>query len=167
MSTTVFHDTIAKFREEPSAAQTAPAVIATLTEGRASLTGGPFTWQADLPPVVGGGNTAPSPTAYLLGALAGCAVVFIHDTLAPQLGVQLDGVSAVARCRSDLRGLLGMDGANPSLADLAIEITIDSPDPSERIDELHQAWLQRCPIYLALANPGHVDVTWASTRVDT
>lgn len=153
-------DSMATFRANPLSAQTAPSVTATLVEGQGRLTGGPFAWGVDLPPVVGGGNRAPSPTLYLLGALAGCALAFIHDTLAPQLGVRLAGVTATARCRSDLRGLLGMDGGDPRLTGLSVEITVDSPDSPERVEALRQAWLQRCPIYLALLNPVPVEVSW-------
>lgn len=164
MSSTLIDETVAKFHADPSAAQSAPAVTATLANGRARLSGGPFNWEADLPPVVGGGNVAPSPTAYLLGALAGCAVAFINETLAAQLGVELTSVSAVASCRSDLRGLLGMEGADPSLTNLAIEITIDSPESPERVEQVRQAWLQRCPVYLALLNAATVDVTWTEPK---
>ena len=48
---------------------------------------GSFSWHTDMPVPLGGTNEALSPTALLLSALAGCAVVFIPDTLAPQLGV--------------------------------------------------------------------------------
>jgi hypothetical protein len=49
----------------------------------------------------------------LLGALAGCAVVFIRDTLGPQLGVQIDAVEATAQADADSRRLLGMDAVAP------------------------------------------------------
>jgi uncharacterized OsmC-like protein len=160
MDRSVIEKAEAQFGDDPSTAQTAPAVTATLVEGRARLSGGPFTWDSDLPPIIGGGNVAPSPTAYLLGALAGCAVAFINDVLAPQFDVVLDYISAVARCRSDLRGLLGMDGSDPRLTDLSIEINIESS--SQRVDELRQAWLDRCPIYLALIETANIDVTWAN-----
>lgn len=163
MTSNVLEETVAKFRADPSAAQTAPAVTASLANGRARLSGGPFNWESDLPPVIGGGNVAPSPTAYLLGALAGCAVAFIHDTLAPQLGVTVTDVSAVARCRADLGGLLGLDGSDPRLEGLAIEITIESSDTPERVEELRQAWLERCPVFLALRDAAPVDVAWASS----
>lgn len=162
MNTRVLDESVARFSANPLSAWTAPAVAATLSDGRGRLFGGPFSWDVDLPPVVGGTNRAPSPTFYLLGALAGCAVTYIHDTLAPQLGVRLAGVSATARCRADLRGMLGMAGADPHLTGLAIEITVESPDSSELLDRLRHTWLQRCPIYLALLNPAHVEVTWAS-----
>ena len=150
---------IEKFTADPSAGRSAPAVTATLVNGRARLSAGPFNWDADLAPAVGGTNLAPSPTAYLLGALAGCAVAFLHDTLAPQLGVKIDDVTATARCSTDARGLLGMDGAVPDLGDLAIEINIESPETEERLRELADAWTARCPIYLALLKPNAVATT--------
>lgn len=157
MGRNIIDDPETQFGDDPSSAQTAPAVTATLVEGRARLTGGPFTWDSDLPPVIGGGGAAPSPTAYLLGALAGCAVAFIHDVLAPQFDVVLDDISAVARCRSDLRGLLGMDGTDPRLNDLSLDVTIEGS--SARVGELRETWLDRCPIYLSLLEAAHVEVT--------
>jgi uncharacterized OsmC-like protein len=159
----VLDESVARFGANPLSARTAPSVTATLSEGRGRLTGGPFSWDVDLPAVVGGTNRAPSPTSYLLGALAGCAVTFIHDTLAPQLGVRLADVNATARCRSDVRGLLGMADTDPRLTGLTVEITVESVDSPERLDALRRAWLQRCPIYLALLDPAHVEVTWASS----
>ena len=39
---------------------------------------GSFSWRTDMPVSLGETNEAPSPTALLLSALAGCAVVFIR-----------------------------------------------------------------------------------------
>src|SRR3954468_14462253 len=113
-----------KFRADPATARSTPKVTASLVNGRARLSAGPFNWDADLPGSLGGENLAPSPTAYLLGALAGCAVAFLRDTLAPQFGVEIDDVSAVASASSDLRGLLGIDDVAPDLSDLALEISV-------------------------------------------
>jgi uncharacterized OsmC-like protein len=160
MTASALEESMARFKANPWSAHTAPAVMATLVEGRGRLTGGPFAWDVDLPPVVGGSNRGPSPTLYLLGALAGSAVAFVHDTFAPQLGVRLKDVTATARCRSDLRGLLGVNGADPRLTGVTVEIAVDSSDSPERIEVLRRAWLQRCPIYLALLNPVPVEVIW-------
>jgi uncharacterized OsmC-like protein len=162
MSTNVIRASVEKFTAEPAAGRSAPAVTATLANGRARLSAGPFNWDADLGPAVGGANLAPSPTAYLLGALAGCAVVFIRDTLGPQLGLQIDDVTAVARCTTDARGLLGMDGAVADLGDLAVDVEVVSPEPEERLKELFTIWTQRCPIYLALLNPNAVETTFTA-----
>lgn len=148
-----------KFRADPGAARGTPTVTATLAEGRAHLTAGAFTWEADLPVIIGGTNQAPSPTAYLLGALAGCGVAFLHDTLAPQFGVRIDGITATARCATDLRGLLGIDGASPELDDIELTIEVQTPDPESKTEPMFEAWRARCPIYLALLKPRSVALT--------
>lgn len=160
METSVIRATEDRFRNEPSAAQSVPAVRAALANGRARISAGPFNWDSDLPHGLGGGNLAPSPTAYLLGALAGFAVAFIHDTLAPQLGIAVDDVAAEASCRGDARGLLAMDGVAADLTDISLRISIKSTEADERIEVLRQAWLERCPIYLAIgqANPVAVEL---------
>jgi uncharacterized OsmC-like protein len=166
MSIDVIETTVQKFTADPGAARSAPAVTATLANGVARLSSGPFNWDADLPPALGGGGLAPSPTAYLLGALAGCAVAFLHETLAPQLGLRIDDVRATAACRSDAGGLLGLAGSRPDLTDLTIEITVVSPEPAERIQELFDAWTARCPVYLALAHPNAIGTTFTAVRPD-
>lgn len=153
MNAAVLAETEARFRADPSTARSTPTVTATLVNGRARLSAGPFNWDADLPPTLGGENLAPSPTAYLLGALAGCGVAFLHDTLAPRFDVRLDDVSVVARCTSDQRGLLGLDGVAPDLADLQLEISVSSTSPADRVEAMLAAWRERCPIYLALLKP--------------
>jgi hypothetical protein len=71
------------FEEQPEKAKSAPTVKARADGAQAAMEAGPFSWRSDLPEPIGGTNQAPSPTALLLSALAGCAVVFIRDTLAP------------------------------------------------------------------------------------
>jgi uncharacterized OsmC-like protein len=159
MLTTTIDETAALFRTDPSKAATRPTVTATLANGRARLSAGPFNWDADLPNLLGGENLAPSPTAYLLGALAGCAIAFLRDTLAPQFQVELDDVTAVAKASSDLRGLLAIDGAAPDLGGLSLDIQVSSSSPSDRVEAMFQAWRERCPIYLALVKPNAIELT--------
>ena len=161
MNATMLAETEARFRADPSKARSTPAVTASLVNGRARLSAGPFNWDADLPLTLGGENLAPSPTAYLLGALAGCAVAFLNDTLAPQFEVEIADVTAVARCSTDQRGLLALDSVAPDLADLALEIRVSSPSPNDRVDAMLAAWRERCPIYLALIKPQSVSLTIA------
>lgn len=154
--TTRLAESADKFRADPAAGVTSPSVTATLLNGHARLSSGPFNWESDLGPAVGGENLAPSPTAYLLGALAGCGVIFMRDTLAPQFDVTLDDIQATASCRADLAGLLGVEGTDPALTDITLDIQITSNDPVERVEAMLAAWRERCPIYLALSNAAPV-----------
>jgi len=152
-------ESAARFRADPSSGRGTPTVTASLANGRARISSGPFNWEADLPPAIGGTNLAPSPTAYLLGALAGCGVAFLNDTLAPQYGVRIDGITAVARCATDLAGLVGLDGASPELLSIELDIEVSSPDGDDKTGPMFQAWRERCPIFLALLKPNAVGIT--------
>lgn len=153
METQIIERTIQSWTSEPEKARAKPLVKARSDGPRAYIEAGSFAWHSDLPPSLGGENKAASPTALLLGALSGCAVLLIRDTLAPQLGLRVDSVHAEVRCTSDFRGLLAMPGAIPDLQDLELAIRIESPEPEDRIETLYRAWLERCPVYLALTKP--------------
>ena len=83
MQAETIRKTVRLFEEQPEKARSKPTVKAHTDGSQAMMEAGPFSWNSDLPEPLGGTNQAPSPTALLLSALAGCAVVFIRDTLAP------------------------------------------------------------------------------------
>jgi hypothetical protein len=103
--------------------------------------------------VFAGGFTLEAAAAVALG------VVFIRDTLGPLLNVPITDVRATARCRSDFRGLLGLDSALPDLQDVELEIKIFSPAGERDVRSVVQAWTERCPVYLALTKPMKVATT--------
>jgi uncharacterized OsmC-like protein len=162
LKTETIEATIEKWTKEPSGARGTPTVTARGEETQAVMEAGSFTWRADLPPALGGTNQAPSPTALLLSALAGCAVVFVRDTIAPQLGIQVGAVEATVKCETDARGLLGMAGAEPDLRNLSLEVSIESPAGEAAVAELSRVWHERCPIYLALVKPTDVAVQFSA-----
>ena len=156
--------TVRLFEEQPEKAQSKPTVKAHTEGSQAVMEAGQFSWRSDLPEPIGGTNQAPSPTALLLSALAGCAVVFIHDTLAPQLGVRVDAVEATAQCESDGRGLLGMAEAEPDLKNIRLDIRVQSSDDESDVQKVYEAWQERCPIYLALTKAMDVSLNTETTR---
>jgi uncharacterized OsmC-like protein len=160
--TEIIQNTVETWTREPDQARSAPTVTARAEESQAVIQAGAFTWRSDLPPALGGANQAPSPTALLLSALAGCAVVFVRDTLGPQLGVRVDAVEATVRCEADARGLLGMESAEPDLSSVALDVAIESPDGQAGVDKIVPVWQERCPIYLALLKPMDVAVKFAA-----
>jgi uncharacterized OsmC-like protein len=159
MNASVIAETRARFEADPAAAASTPTVTASLANGHARLSAGSFNWDADLPLALGGENLAPSPTAYLLGALAGCAVAFLHDTLAPQFDVEIEDVAATARCSTDARGLLGFDDVAPDLDAISLDIQVATSSPDDRVEAMLAAWGDRCPIYLALLKPRSITLT--------
>lgn len=163
MKTETILNTIQLWKDQPEKAQVKPALTARADGSQAVIEAGAFSWRADLPGPLGGSNQAPSPTQLVMSALAGCAVVFIRDTLGPLLNVPITDVRATVRCRTDFRGLLGVDGAVPDLEDFELGIVIISPD-ERGARSVYQAWLERCPVYLALIKPTKVATTIEITR---
>jgi uncharacterized OsmC-like protein len=153
MNPEIIQQSVKLWTNEPEKAKVSPVVKARTDGAQAVVEAGPFSWRTDVPPALGGENKAASPTALLLGALGGCAAVLIRDTLAPQLGLRVDSVQAEVKCKADFRGLLGMPGSIPDLENLEITIRIESSESEEKIQALYQAWLDRCPVYLALTKP--------------
>lgn len=164
MTADIIRETTRLWQEQPDKAKSTPTVKARADGSQAVLEAGPFSWRADLPQPLGGANQAPSPTALLLSALAGCAIVFIRDTLAPQLGVRVDAVEATAQCDADARGLLGLDGVAPDLQNIRLDIRVQSPGGQGDVQKLFQTWQERCPIYLALIKATDVSLTMRSTE---
>jgi uncharacterized OsmC-like protein len=156
--------TVRLFEEQPEKAKSNPTVKAHTDGSQAAMEAGPFSWRSDLPEPIGGTNQAPSPTALLLSALAGCAVVFMRDTLAPQLGVRVEAVEATAQCEADARGLLGMAGAEADVQNIQRDIRVQSPDSEGDVQRLYDAWRERCPIYLALTKAMNVSLNTETTR---
>jgi uncharacterized OsmC-like protein len=156
--------TVRLFEDQPEKAKSKPTVKARTDGSQAAMEAGPFSLRSDLPEPLGGTNQAPSPTALLLSALAGCAAVFIRDTLAPQLGVRVDSVEATAQCEADARGLLGMADAEPDLHNIRLDIRVQSPDGENDVQKLYEAWQERCPIYLALTKAMDVSLNMETTR---
>jgi len=163
VSTETIQATIETWTNNPDSARGTPTVTARAEGSQAEIQAGPFTWRADLPPALGGTNQAPSPTALLLGALAGCAVVFVRDTLAPQLGIRATSVEATVKCETDARGLLGMNGAEPDLRSMSLDVKVESPDGAAAVKQIADLWQERCPIYLALAKPTDIALNFFAT----
>ena len=91
-------------------------------------------------------------------------MVFIRDTLAPQLGVRVDAVEATAQCEADARGLLGMAGAEPDLKNIRLDVRVQSPDSEGEVQRIYETWRERCPIYLALTKGMDVSLNTQTTH---
>jgi len=55
-----------------------------------------------------------------------------------------------------------MDGVAPDLANVTLEVKVESPDGEAAISEVARLWHERCPIYLALQKPTEVSVRFSA-----
>ena len=130
-----------KFRADPGGARGTPTVTAALEDGRAHISAGSFTWEADLPTVIGGTNVAPSPTAYLLGALAGLRrrVPARHAGAAIRRPHRRDHRDGDGCATDPPRAPRAWTSASPELNDIELTIEVQTPDPDSRTEPMFEA----------------------------
>jgi uncharacterized OsmC-like protein len=85
-------------------------------DGNAALT-------TDMPAVLGGGGTAPTPGWFMRAALASCDATTIAMRAAC-MGVMLESIEVTVESQSDARGILGMDDAMAGPAQFLTRIRI-------------------------------------------
>ena len=109
-----------------------PTVTATLVNGRARLSAGPFNWDADLPRAHRRREPRPEPDR-LPARRARRLRRRVPARHARPAVRRRDRRRHGHRLRagSDLRGLLAIDGAAPDLADLALDIQVATSSPAE------------------------------------
>jgi uncharacterized OsmC-like protein len=123
-----------------------PQFTATLTfDGRTQ------TLEADQPGFLGGGGTRPGPVLYCLYGTAACfAATFA--SMAAMEGVELRGLRVVAENDINLRPVLGLS-QEPIVEKVRLRLTVSSPAPRSRIEELEALATQRCPAVYCLTQP--------------
>jgi uncharacterized OsmC-like protein len=141
------------FEKNPEAALLKPKVSASMKDDKVILKAGRFTWEEDLPPVLGGTDSAPGPVHHLLGALAGCGAALVKNTLAPMTETQVDSVDVDVQCELDVKGIYGMTNATAEIRNVSFVMTIRSNDDPEKIKKMFELWKQRAPVFLCFEKP--------------
>lgn len=123
------------FDRKPSAArQKDSAAIAVWTGGLSTRLLHPsptLELSTDMPSVLGGGGSHPSPGWYFRAGLASCLVTSIAMEAAQQ-GITLTQLEVEARSESDARGMLGTAGVPSGPLRCWLKVTLDSAQASEK-----------------------------------
>ncbi len=114
-------------------------------------TGARVRFEADFPPALGGGGTAPNPVAYCLwGGVACYAMTFALE--AARAGVELRALRARVETTVDQRRALGVTDA-PPVEHLVWTLAIESDASDSTVDELKALADARCPGVYCITNP--------------
>lgn len=136
------------FEKSPESAILRPKVSASMQDGKVVLKSGKFTWEEDLPPVLGGTDEAPGPVHHLLGALAGCGTALMMNTIAPMTGTHVDSVDVDVQCELDVNGIYGVADCSAEIKNVSFVMRIHSNDDPEKIKKMFELWKQRAPVFL-------------------
>lgn len=147
---------IEHFKNNPDAGVLKPRVVAKAEGDSVTLNDGKYTFEEDLPPVLGGKGTAVGPLQHLLGSLAGCAACMLYKTFAPLTGTNVDSVEVEVESEFDVKGALGIEGCVPDMKNVKMNVTIHSDDDPEKVKELFELWKTRAPVFLCFQKPSEV-----------
>lgn len=119
---------------------------------------GGFTFDADHPPVLTGGDHGPTPVEHLLHALAACLTAGLVNIAAAR-GVTLTEVRSRVTGDIDLQGILGL---NPSVRNgysgIRVEFQISGDAGAEQLAGLLQRSVQRSAVYDLLTNGTAIEI---------
>jgi len=123
-----------------------------------------FSYDADHPAVLVGGNNAPTPAEFLLHALAACLTAGIAN-IASARGITLHEVTSTVEGDIDLLGILGLsDGTvRNGYEGIRVHFTVKGDAPEEQLKELVQQSQRRSAVYDVVTNgvPVSIDVNAA------
>lgn len=121
--------------------------------------GRPFTFHGDEAADRAGHETGPSPMRYLLSGVAFCLLGWWAKGSA-MLDVELASLEVRLRTFLDMRGEHGVADVPPNPQWLVLEVTVSSEEPRERVLEMIDWGIARCPlsVLVARAIPVHARV---------
>lgn len=121
---------------------------------------GKHTLILDLPHGIGGLDTGPTPSQTLAGALAAC-LAQTYAAKAAMIGAELTGVEVKVEGGFDARGLYGIDPETPpGFQEFKYEVVVQSPEPDERIEEIHETVVRLSPLLDDLSRSIVINGTW-------
>lgn len=128
---------------------------------------GEHTLTLDLPHGTGGQDTGPTPSQTLAAAMAAC-LAQTYTAKAAMIGAELVGVEVKVEGNFDARGMYGIDPETPSgFQQFKYEVVVDSPEPDERVEEIHATVVRLSPLLDDLSRSIEIDGTWRrSTESD-
>jgi uncharacterized OsmC-like protein len=117
-----------------------------------------FTYDADHPAVLVGGDEGPTPVEFLLHGLAGCLTAGIANIAAAR-GVKLDEVECSVEGDMNLLGILGLSKeVRNGYQRIRVNFTIKSDAPAEKIQAIVNQSRARSAVYDVLTNGVPVDI---------
>jgi len=124
----------------------------------------PFSYDADHPAVLVGGNNGPTPVEFLLHAIAACLTSGLANTAAAR-GVRLDRVVSTVEGDIDLMGILGLSAeVGNGYRQIRVSFDVEGDASPEELVALVEQSRRRSAVYDVLVNGTDVVLDVNTTR---
>lgn len=119
---------------------------------------GKFKLVSDEPQTVGGGDTAPTPSAIFTASIAFAENVVLARQMAMN-GFDMESCTTKVEALWDRRGIYGINDADPAFVSVQIETRVKSSSPAVKIAEFVRLNNKRCPMTATVAKSAEVKRT--------
>lgn len=146
----------------PDLAQVSNTVKARVEDGATcNVTAGHHSITVDLPDGAGGFDRGPTPSELIASALAAC-IAQGYVAIAAHEGIRLDDVEVTVEGDFDARGMYGIDPEIPAgFTRLEYSASLQSPEPPEQIEQLHDSVSRFSPVLDDLSRPVRISGTFS------
>lgn len=118
-----------------------------------------FSYDADHPAVLVGGNNGPTPVEFLLHALAACLTAGLANIAAAR-GITLTSVESTVEGDIDLLGILGLsDQVRNGYQGIRVNFTISGDAPADVLEGLVEQSRRRSAVYDVVTTGVPVDIS--------
>jgi uncharacterized OsmC-like protein len=124
----------------------------------------PFSYDADHPAVLVGGNNGPTPVEFLLHAIAACLTSGLANIAAAR-GVRLDRVVSTVEGDIDLMGILGLSAeVRNGYRQIRVNFEVEGDASPEELVALVEQSRRRSAVYDVLVNGTDIVIDVNTTR---
>ena len=146
------------FRKKPGAAFSSIRANAHLGDGLAcTVRQGDYEVVADMPKVLGGLGSAPSPGFFVRAGLASCVAIGIKLAAARE-AIAIEAIDVDVEMDFDDSALLGMGGNSAAPLETRLTITLATSAPWHEVTAMVERALAADPFFLALRDAQNVKV---------
>ncbi|MHB1687890.1 MAG: OsmC family protein [Ignavibacteriaceae bacterium] len=118
---------------------------------RIKFEGGETEFKVDNPTFMGGNGSLPGPMHYCFYGLASC-YTGTFATMAAMLGIKLKKLTAKVEADVNFSKVFGIND-DPIMEEVRVKLTVVSDESEEKIKQVEELALQRCPVVFTLKNP--------------
>lgn len=116
-----------------------------------SYEGGERVFESDQPTNLGGSGSLPGPMHYCFFGLASC-YASTFATVASMMGVRLEKLSCRVEADVNFSRTFGLS-EDPAIEEVRVRLEVKSDAPGEKIKEVEELALKRCPVVTTLTTP--------------